>query len=198
MRRLALLLLLAPLPARAENLTLGLKAGGVFPQVFSKLGTSYLVDVELGATLPIVQRRVSLVADFGFTQPEADGTTTDPRVDTNGGMYGWHLDQRELIAGLSLVYRQPMGSVWPYVGIGPRLFILQSTVTGQAGMTAITPSTESSIKVGVGVPLGVEVAAGPGRLLGELDVNVAPIDHRTTGDDNLGSLAVAVGYRLAF
>jgi hypothetical protein len=149
--------------ARAEKgeFLIGLKGGGVFPQPFSKLDTSYLLDFEIGSTLPVLQRRLTLLLDIGLTQPTADGSSSDPRLGMSGASYTWHLDQRELIAGASLVYRQP-GQRWnPFVGIGPRLFFLESTVSGQAGMTPIASSNELSVKVGVGVPFGIEIRAGP-------------------------------------
>lgn len=181
--------------AEGGEFVIGLKGGGVFPQPFSKLDTSYLLDFEIGGTLPIVQRRLTLLLDVGLTQPSADGTTSDPRLGMSGSSYSWHLDQRELIVGASLVYRQPGQKFTPFAGIGPRLFILESSVSGQAGMTPIAGSNEASVKVGVGVPLGLELAAGPGHLIVEVDFSIAPLDHETTGDTTTGMFAAMLGYR---
>jgi hypothetical protein len=181
--------------AEGGEFLIGLKGGGVFPQPFSKLDTSYLFDFEIGGTLPIVQRRLTLLLDVGLTQPTADGTTSDPRLAMAGSSYTWHLDQRELIVGASLIYREPGRRFTPFVGIGPRLFVLESTVSGQAGMTPIAGSNEASVKVGVGVPLGIELAAGPGHLIVEVDFDVGPLDHETTGDSTTGMFAAVLGYR---
>jgi hypothetical protein len=145
----------------------------------------------------VLKHRLAITLEGAFTDPEADGTNHDPRLDAStGGAYSWHLEQRELILGLSLVYRHKIGRWTPYVGVGPRLFLLDSRVTGKAGTAGISESSEVSTKVGAGIPLGVGVRLGPGDLFLEATVNVSGIDHRTTGDSNTGSLSLAVGYRI--
>lgn len=173
------------------------KVGALLPYGFSNLGASYLVDVEVGYALPVWKHRLAITLDGAFTAPEASGTTTnDPRLDASGGSYDWHLSQRELILGLSVVYRHPIGRLVPYVGIGPRLFLLDSRIDGTAGGARISQSSEVSTKAGVGVPVGVGFRLGPGDLFGELALDWAPIDHRITGDTNTGSISIAAGYRL--
>jgi opacity protein-like surface antigen len=179
---------------------LGLKAGGLFPEAFSPLGPSFLVDVEAGYVMPWLRRSFAVILDVGFTMPTASGTQTDPRVDVSGNGYSWDLTQRELVFGLTAMYRVPYlldGRLGPYVGIGPRLWLLQTKVVGQAGAgNNINESTEQSTKVGLSVPIGLDYALGPGRLFGEVQILWAPIDHRITGDSSVGSFTVDVGYRL--
>ncbi|MFI5288558.1 MAG: hypothetical protein ACHQ17_02865 [Polyangia bacterium] len=177
---------------------IAVKIGALFPQAFSKLETSYLVDLELGWALPVLKHRLAISLDGAFTDPQADGQTTDPRLDASGGSYTWHLEQRELMFGLTLWYRHPIGRFIPYIGAGPRLFLLESRVRGQAGSAGIITSSEESTKIGAGIPLGFGVTVGPGHLFAEVALNIAPIDHRTTGDDNTGSLSLSLGYRLVF
>lgn len=180
------------------DFTVAVKVGALFPQAFSKLETSYLVDLEIGWALPVLKHRLAISLDGAFTDPQTDGSTTDPRLDASGGSYSWHLEQRELMFGLTLWYRHPIGRWIPYIGVGPRLFLLESLVNGKAGSAGIVTSSEDSTKVGAGIPLGVGFTLGPGHLFAELALNIAPIDHRTTGDDNTGSLSLSVGYRVVF
>lgn len=174
------------------------KIGVLLPYGFSNLGASYLVGLELGYALPVLKHRLAITLDGEFTAPEASGSTTDPRLDASSGAYSWHLSQREVILGLSLVYRHRIGRLTPYAGIGPRLFLLDSRITGTAGGAPISQSSEVSTKVGVGIPLGLGFHLGPGDLFAELQIDYAGIDHRITGDTNTGSLSLAAGYRLIF
>jgi hypothetical protein len=179
---------------------LGLKAGGSFSEPFSPLGPSYLVDVEVGYVLPFLHRGLALVLDAGYTEPTASGGTTDPRVTANGGAYTWNLTQREVLVGFTVIYRLTMigsGRVAPYLGVGAKLWLLQSKLVGAAGAgSPISESDEQSTKVGVSVPLGVDVGLGPGRIFVEAQLLWAPIDHRSTGDSSVGAITAALGYRL--
>jgi hypothetical protein len=192
---------------------IGLKAGGLFAEPFTNgiLGPSFLVDVELGYVLPFLKRGIAVIIDGGYSQPTANGAPTDPRVDANSGTYTWNLIQREVLLGLTLMYRATWigeGKLVPYLGVGPRLWLLQTSVTGctagttnmpgACGMAAnpITESLEQSTKVGLSVPLGVDYALGPGRIFLEAQLLWAPIDHRVTGDSSVGSLTAELGYRL--
>jgi hypothetical protein len=168
-------------------------------QAFSKLGTSYLVEAELGWALPVLKHHLAITLSGAFTAPEATGTQTDPRVTMSGGSYNWYVQQEELILGLSLVGRFPIGTrLMLYVGVGPRLFLLQTRTQGNAGTSAISLSLEQSTQVGVGVPLGVAVRIGPGQIFVEPELNVSALPHTTTGSTNTGSLAFTAGYRFLF
>lgn len=190
----------APAPARDRGqMLVAVKGGVLLPYGFSKLGASYLVDVEVGYVLPVLRRHLAITLDGAFTAPGAAGTTTDPRLDaSSGGSYSWQLAQREVILGVSLVYRHPIGRLTPYVGVGPRLFLLDSRATGSASGAAISESSEVSTKLGAGVPIGLGIHLGPGELFAELQLDIAPVDHRITGDTNVGSLSLAAGYRFVF
>ncbi len=186
-------------PARDHGVVLlAPKVGVLLPYGFSSLGASYLVGLEVGWALPVLKHRLAITVEGEFTAPEANGSTTDARLDASAGSYSWHLAQRELILGLTLVYRHPVGRLVPYVGVGPRLFLLDSRVTGTAGAAAISQSSETSTKVGAGIPIGLGFHVGPGDLFAEVQLNVSGIDHRTTGQANTGSLSIAAGYRFTF
>jgi outer membrane protein W len=172
---------------------IAVKLGGLFAQPFSSLGASYLVDLELGWALPVWQHRLAITVEGAYTAPEANGSGTN--AQTTAGAYTWHLQQRQGLLGLSLILRWPVGRWTPYVGVGPRMFLLQSEIDGKSGMTAFSTSSEVSTKVGVGAPIGLGVRLGPGDLFLEFAVNWAPIDHSVTGNTNVGSLALTLGYR---
>jgi hypothetical protein len=190
---------------------IGLKAGVLFPEPFTegRLGPSFLADIELGYVLPYAHRGFAVLLDAGYTQPMASGTTSDPRVGamtppasamtTTAGNYTWSMTQRELVAGLTLMWRMSFignGRVAPYIGVGPRLWFLQTLVTGASGSNTISESREQSTRVGLSVPIGVDVGLGPGRIFIEAMMLWAPIDHRITGDSSVGSIDVLLGYRL--
>lgn len=185
-------------PAAGKKLsaiTVALKFGGLFPQPFAELGTSYLVTLEGGYWFAM-KRRLGVTLELGYTAPTASGSESDARVP--GGSYDWDLQQRELILGASVLYRLPMGKLTVYGGIGPRLFMLDSHVDGSAGGQAIKESTEQSTKFGFGVPIGAGFRLGPGDLVGELLMAFSSLDHKVTGDANTGALSFSLGYRLGF
>jgi hypothetical protein len=189
----------APKKDRGE-VTVAVRVGALFPQAFSPLQTSYLVDLELGYAFPKLKHRLMLAIDGAFTAPEMDGQATDPRLDaTTGGAYTWHLQQRVLQLGLTLFYRHPIGRWVPYIGVGPRLFLLDTKVVGSAMGAGFELSDEQSTKVGVGIPVGVGMTLGPGHLFLEFAVNISNIDHRTTGATDVGSSSMwlTLGYRLS-
>ncbi len=179
----------------------GLKFGGLFAQPFTegRLGASFLASVEVGYVLPFVRRGFQLLLDVGYTQPTASGTMLDPRVRSNGGNYDWNMIQRELVTGFTVMYRLTLigqGRVAPYIGVGPRLFFLQTVISGSAGASVISESREQSMRFGLSVPLGVDIGLGPGRVFIEALMLWAPVQHRITGDSSVGSINALAGYRL--
>lgn len=178
------------------EVTLALKAGGMVARGFSRLDGSYVVAAEVGYVLPVLRHHLALAVDAAFSAPHASGSSTDPRLTDNSGSYTWRLEQRELTVGLTLFYRHPIRRVTPYIGIGPRVFFLESKVKGTVGTTNVAESSEVSTKVGVGIPLGVGFRLGPGDLFIEAQLAISRLEHRTTGDSNTGSLALLAGYRV--
>jgi hypothetical protein len=182
-----------------HKLYMSLNVGGLFSQPFNKLGASGLVGARAGYILPFRPGQFVVALEGGYAAPGATGTATDPRVTENGGSYNWTLSERQGYLGLQFMHRATwLGTekLTPFVGIGPRLWLLQSRVTGKAGTSDLLLSTEQSTQVGFLLPIGVEYKLGPGAITGEAQISWAPVSHRITGDTNVGALSLAVGYRL--
>ena len=180
---------------------LGVKVGGLFPQPFAgRLGAFVVGNVEVGYVLPFLHRGIGVLADVGYTQPTGTGTQMDPRITANGGSYTWNLTQQELTVGLTLVYRLSFiaeGRITPYIGVGPRMWFLRSTVQGTVGTgNTISPTTEQGLRWGLSIPVGLEIAAGPGRVFLEVRTSWSPVDFRITGNSNMGAIDAMLGYRL--
>lgn len=177
-----------------KHVLVGAKLGGIVP--FDGLSPFVSFGVEVGALLPVMNRQLAIVLDVDYTQPTTTGNEADPRV--TGGTYTWKLTEQELAIMPVLMYRMTtLKSVIPFVGIGPRMLLARSTV-GDNGTPAIMQTTEQSTRIGVGLPLGAELAVGPGHAIGELLFQYGTLNHVATGDANTGAVSLSVGYRLQF
>jgi hypothetical protein len=162
-----------------------LSFGGTKPNVRPAIG--------LGWVFPWMKRAIAAELQVDYAALKQEGSESDPRV--NNGKYDWHLTQQTLVMFPWVMYRiTSLGRVTPYAGIGPRFYFLRQNVKGSSGAT-IEETQEPGAKYGVGVPLGVEFALGPGALLGELLLEYGPLDHKATGDTNTGGLTLFLGYR---
>lgn len=181
----------APAPSRGAFVVAG-KVGGLVP--FSKLSAHVIGSLELGYAFGPGRSLVGYL-DVSYAVPQADGEATDPRVPSQ--KWSYELWQKQLVLQPSFAYRftKLVPRLTPYVGIGPRIYFLETVTEGKAGGQAFGTSYERSTRLGVGVPLGVEWALGPGGLTAEILLQWAPLDHRITGDTNLGSGTLFLGYR---
>jgi len=174
-------------------LLLAVRVGAAFPDAWSKLAPSYVVAVEAGAT--VWRQRLAVVVDGAFTGPSAAASGSDAAI----GAFSAQLDAREVIVGASLVYRQAIGRVVPYAGIGPRLVVFDAHERGTAGMGATLPAeSELSVGGGGGGLVGVAVRLGPGEAFVDARGDAAPVHSHLGGDVVAGAVFVAGGYRLAF
>lgn len=171
------------------------KIGGIAP--FDGLGPFVIGGLEVGYIAPWLNRSLALYVDVSYTVPQKTGTgSNDPRVDNNGA-YNWTLTQKELTVLPHLVYRlTKLGRFVPYIGVGPRLYFLESITEGTVGSQTILQTKERSMKVGLGVPLGGEFKIGPGAILAEFLFEYGPLDHSLTGNSNTAGGSLQVGYRL--
>lgn len=171
----------------------GLKFGGIAS--FNGLGPFVNGAVEAGYILPALNRGIGIYADVAYTVPTTTGENTDPRVP--GGKYAWTLTQKELTITPMVVYRMTrFGRFVPYVGIGPRIYMLESITEGKAGTEVILQTKERSTRIGGAVPLGVDIKVGPGAVLAELMFEIGPLPHALTGEVTTAATSLFVGYRL--
>lgn len=187
------------LPANDKGAGLiGVKVGAFLPQAFqSQLDTSYFLELEGGYLLPFVNRMFAIVGSSALSNPQTKNTVSDPRVP--GGSYSYDQTTQQFQLGLSFQAKVPLGRLVPYVGIGPRLFIVRTPSSGSAADgTAIPQTTELSQEVGVGVPLGLDILLGPGRVFLEFQLLYAASSQQSTGAGSFGSMTAAAGYRFVF
>jgi len=168
------------------------KVGGIVP--FGGLSPNVTGGLDLGYALKM-GLAFGVAADYAA--PKKSGTEQDVRVA--GGSYSWHLTEQMLQVMPFVMYRiTSMGTIVPYVGVGPRLYFLQSTVRSNEGTPSFQETVEKGMKIGVGVPIGVELALGPGAGIAELLLQYGGIDHTATGASNVGAASLAIGYRVMF
>ena len=176
---------------------LGAKIGGVAS--FNGLSPYPHYALELGYVFSTLNRGLGVFVGVDYTAPSAKGGATEetsPERVTDG-TYFWELRQKELVFAPTLMYRITTLSTLftPYIGIGPRMYFLQSVVTGTAGDQDLGESTEQSTKLGLGLPIGTEIAVGPGGILVEILAQWDTIDHHITGDSHLAGTSAFLGYR---
>lgn len=178
--------------AGGMGLLVGAKLGGILP--LDGLSPFVHVGFELGYVLPPLNRQLAIIVGVDYTQPTTTNVESDPRV--MGGSYTWMLTEQELGVMATLVFRATsVKPVIPYGGIGPRILFARSKVRDD-GAPMISTTEEQSTRIGVGVPLGVELPLGPGRAIGEVLLQYGTLDHVATGDAHTGAITLGVGYRM--
>jgi len=177
----------------ASHLLLAAKFGGSLP--FSDLSLGPIVAIEAGWLFGGTSGQVAALLDVSYTVSTAEGDADDARVPAS--RYHWKLTQKQLVLQPTFMFRLTgvAGSLVPYIGVGPRIYMLQGITEGNADGEQLGETTEQSTTVGLGVPIGAEWTLGPGGLLLEILLQWGPLTHRTTGDTNLGSAAFWLGYR---
>jgi opacity protein-like surface antigen len=172
------------------------KIGGIAS--FNGLSPFLTGGIEAGYAFP--GRNIALLLDVTYTAPKSDDAVGDPRVPD--GEYDWELRQKVLTFQPTFLYRFTGLSdmLTPYAGIGPRIYFIEDVTRGSAtdpttGKQTFKDSFERSTKFGFGIPLGLELALGPGGLFAEFLFQWGPLGHETTGDTHLGSGSLFLGYR---
>ena len=168
------------------------KVGGIIP--FGGLNPNAIAGIDLGYAL---DNGLAFGVAGDFSVPKKTGSEDDPRV--TGGKYTWHLTQQILQVMPFIMYRiKSLGTLVPYVGVGPRFSFLQSYVRSNEGTPSFKETREQSTKVGVGIPIGVELKLGPGAGIAELLLQYGGLNHSATGDSNTGAASLSLGYRVMF
>lgn len=195
---LSLLLLLVSAVAAAEEpaFEVSLKAGGRFPQVASRLGTTFDGLLKLGYAVNEA-RTIQIYGDLGYASPSYTFTREDPRLAA--GTYTSTLTVLDVKTSVGVTYFfAPPSEVWlPYAGLGPHVHFVKSTATGEAG-TAFGANEETVTGIGAVAFGGVGFHLGPGLLLGELRAEFVRVEQQLTGPSNLGGLSLLLGYGLLF
>jgi hypothetical protein len=178
-----------PSDAEGDSILLAPKVG-LFKST-TRLEVAPYYALEVGYVTPLLNRRLAIVVEGSFSQPEVSGTLSDPRVTRGDVQYT--LTEREIAILLSAMYRfeGALGSITPYASAGPGLYLHQAT-TQALGATTV----EKKGTVGFQFLGGADLRLGPGGLFLEAHYHFAPGDFVTTGNANIGGFLAALGYRL--
>lgn len=196
MRTILLFICLLGLPAAAgepPRIHLALKGGGHFPQIASRLGTSADAVLSLGYAINEAAT-LQIYGELGARQPSYRLESSDPRLESGSYSSTLRVLALQSSVGLSYLFRGA-GPLVPYLGAGPQVHFVRSSVEGEAE-SAFGRSEETSTAVGALLFGGVGFKLGPGLLQGELRTSLAPIEQRVTGAAMLGGLTVLLGYGL--
>lgn len=180
----------AAMPVAAKQWKLGVapRLGAGLPT--SKLGATVVGGLELDYA---VSKRLLIALDLALTRPSYSSTVMDPRVASGSASYT--IDETEMVVGVSALYRFTSGKVVPWLGAGPLLHMLKTTETTS---TAPGDNTATSTELGGQIAGGVDLAAGPGFVIGDVRVVYSKLAHVFTGDTNAGKITIGAGYRLVF
>lgn len=176
--------------AEGDSILLAPKVG--FFKSTTPLGGAPFFALEAGYITPLLGRRLALVAEVNFHQPQVSGTLRDPNVTLGDEPY--RLTEREIAVLLSAVYRfeGALGSMTPYAGAGPGLYLHQATAQAFGATTVEKEGTLGFQLLG-----GAELRLGPGGLFLEAHYHFTKVGFVTTGSVNVGGfLAAGLGYRL--
>lgn len=194
---------LAPATAHAQDqaddaprFMVGARVGVALPQLFNRLDTSFDVRLGLGYILPALDHRLAVVADVTYVRPKRDGTLEDPRL--TAGSYDYELTQHDLsvFVGAHYHFLELGETLVPYAALGVRVHALRSEIRGEAADQPFGLNEETSTSFGPVVRGGLGLTLGPGYLSLEVELGYTPIDHLVTGDENVGRLALTLGYTL--
>lgn len=159
----------------------------------SELGATVVVGIEATAAVA-AQRRLGVSLDVSWSRPSRDGSLSDSRVPSPA-MYT--IEQTEIVIAALVAYRfaGPEQSFVPWAAGGPLLHVLR---TRQTNTIAPGENTASGVEPGVQLAAGVDLAAGPGFVVGDVRFAYSTLDNVLTGSSNAGKLMLSAGYRLAF
>lgn len=176
---------------------LGLKAGGIFPQVLNRLSSTFTLALEVGWLLPILNRQLALVVEGAYSAPATSVSAADPRVPAGSYQYGLVEQTFGLYAGPKYFFLPLRGTFIPWVSVGIRTQFIESQLSGGAEQS-FGPHQEQGTHVAFGGQAGIGYHLGPGFVALEVQMISSPLDHLVTGKVDVGDLAVRAGYHFAF
>ncbi len=160
-----------------------MSAGALFPQPFGALGSALVVGVEAGwARGPA---GVSLALDAA--QPSADGRAGD---------VSYTVRARELRLALLGRARLRVGPVTPFATAGPALVFVETRESGESDGVRLAGLSERSVELGLVVAAGLETRAAGGAIFAAVELSLANLDQRLTGDSSASAVILRAGYRL--
>lgn len=185
----------APPSARGPNIIAGVKVGGIFPQVLGRMQTGFIVSVELGWVLPVLQRHLGIELEVSYSQPPyTNSSLMDPRVP--GGSYSYSGTEQilSIFLGPKVFIFPPDRALVPFLALGLRAQFVGSQIGGTAMGNDFGGTHETATHLAYGGQLGLGYHLGPGLLEVELQMISSPILQQITGAANIGDLAVRAGY----
>lgn len=175
---------------------MGLHLGPTFP--LTPLAPTFLPRLEIGFVPSAIGGRLQIFVTGSYASPIARGTTDDSRVP--GGSYDWELRQREIALGAGASFDLlPRDAAWhPEVAIAPVLWLLHTSVTGDADSSEFGESTEAYTQAGLLAAAGIGKEIGPGRLILRVEFAMAPLTGQVTGKSSTSAIDPTLGYRMYF
>ena len=179
-----------------ERVTAAVKLGGAFPSLFSGLDTTIQTEVEAGVLL--LDGRLDVSLTLGYARPPASHSADDPRLA--GESFQWSMQQDILVVGAMGRYRllEPTSPFNVYGALGPRLYLLRTTVNGTSGEAQLGENRQYDTQAGLALATGAELRLGPGAALAELHFGAGPLRGLVTGDVSAGAVGLLLGYRMSF
>lgn len=117
----------AAAPAPPPMIILGLKAGGIFPQVLSPLSSTYTLALEVGWLLPILNRQLALVVEGAYSAPTRSLSVDDPRLPSGSYQYSVTEQTFGIYAGPKYFFLPLRGTFIPWVSVGIRASSLRAS-----------------------------------------------------------------------
>jgi hypothetical protein len=186
----------APVSTTSGAVLLGGKLRGIASQ--RGLEPFMHAGIELGYIFPALDRSLGALLQVEYSVPSAEGNMDQSfgQERVPGGGFRSQLLQKELVLQPTFLYRMTslFDSITPFVGLGLRVYLLESIITAKAEDETIEETTERSTEFGGGLPIGAEFALGPGALTGEVMLQWGPLSHLLSG--HLSGVSAFAGYRV--
>jgi hypothetical protein len=181
------------------GLVIGAKLGGGFPQLTSEFDSTFTGELELGYTLPVLDRSIEIFLNGQYAAPTSEDTEAGPDERLPGdGTWSYDATFQQLILTLGGLYRLDVGSdlVVPYGALGARMYLWQTEASGEADGEPFGEYEEQDTDFGGYAALGADFFVGPGSILVEVQFGYASVDNFILRDTNTGALNALVGYRM--
>ncbi|MFP4597867.1 MAG: outer membrane beta-barrel protein [Persicimonas sp.] len=181
------------------GLVIGGKIGAGFPQLSSDFDTGFAGELEIGYTLPVLDRSIEVFLSGQYAGPSAEETEAGPDERLPGdGTWSYDMTMHQVILTLGGLYRLDVGSdlVVPYGALGARMYLWETDISGESDGEDFGDYEEQDTDFGGYAALGADFFVGPGAILAEVQFGYASVDNFILRDTNTGSLNAVIGYRM--